>query len=73
MIIICVCLFFGIIAIDLLEKMLKMDPDERINAADSLKHPYFKQYHDPSDEPDSEPFIDPYENSDFSVEKWRGI
>ena len=53
--------------------MLKMDPDERICAADSLNHPYFKQYHDPKVEPDSEPFVDLYENSAFAVDNWRGI
>lgn len=32
-------------AIDLLEKMLDLDPDTRITAEASLQHPYFAQYH----------------------------
>lgn len=41
-------------AIDLLEKLLKFDPSERITAADALKHPYFSEYHDYMDEDFSE-------------------
>lgn len=28
---------------DLMKKMLKMDPNERITAAEALKHPYFNK------------------------------
>ena len=30
--------------IDLLDKMLKFDPNERIKAKVAIKHPYFKQF-----------------------------
>ena len=33
-------------ALDLLSKMLKFDPDERITAAEALRHPFLKDYHD---------------------------
>ncbi|SCU99929.1 LANO_0F04390g1_1 [Lachancea nothofagi CBS 11611] len=36
---------------DLLERMLVFDPRRRITAAQALKHPYLKAYHDPHDEP----------------------
>ncbi|KAK2463685.1 hypothetical protein APHAL10511_004436 [Amanita phalloides] len=39
-------------AIDLLEKMLAFDPDDRISVPDALKHPWLSSYHDASDEPD---------------------
>lgn len=42
-------------AIDLLSKMIKFDPDERITSADALKHPFLKEYHEyiEEDYPDS--------------------
>jgi len=45
-------------AIDLLDKMLKYDPDERITAKDCLEHPYFEDVHDPDDVPVFEGSID---------------
>jgi serine/threonine protein kinase len=33
-------------ALDLISKMLRFDPDERISAAEALKHNYLKEYHD---------------------------
>ncbi len=38
------------IAIELLEAMLKLDPDQRITSEDAIKHPYLVKYHDPDDE-----------------------
>ncbi|CAN3363935.1 mitogen-activated protein kinase Slt2p/MPK1 [Diutina catenulata] len=38
-------------AIDLLEKMLTLDPFERITVDDALNHPYLRIWHDPNDEP----------------------
>jgi len=57
-------------AIDFLERTLNLDPDLRPNAAQAMEHPYFKQYHDPNDEPVSEP-IDFDNDGDFSIDQWR--
>ena len=37
-------------AIDLLMKLLDMDPDKRPTAEQALSHPYLAKYHDPEDE-----------------------
>eukprot|EP00794_Sanderia_malayensis_P014079 gene14079-15548_t len=38
-------------AVDLLERMLKLDPRERCSAVDALAHSYLSRYHDVDDEP----------------------
>lgn len=38
-------------ALDLLKRMLVFDPRRRISAAQALRHPYLRAYHDPQDEP----------------------
>ena len=38
-------------AISLLEKILKLDPMERMTVEDALTHPFLEKYHDDEDEP----------------------
>jgi mitogen-activated protein kinase 15 len=38
-------------ALDLLRQLLQFNPEKRIDAATSLKHPYLAQFHNPDDEP----------------------
>uniref|UniRef100_A0A0L0NYV3 Mitogen-activated protein kinase n=1 Tax=Candidozyma auris TaxID=498019 RepID=A0A0L0NYV3_CANAR len=40
------------LALDLLEKMLTLDPHQRITVDEALKHPYMSVWHDPNDEPE---------------------
>uniref|UniRef100_A0A8C6PZA1 mitogen-activated protein kinase n=1 Tax=Nothobranchius furzeri TaxID=105023 RepID=A0A8C6PZA1_NOTFU len=58
-------------AVDLLEKMLVLDTDRRITAAEALTHPYFAQYHDPDDEPEAEPLDQSFESQDLKIDEWR--
>jgi serine/threonine protein kinase len=55
------------VALDLLEKMLKWDPLERISIEECLAHPYFTSYHDSQDEPVCPAFFD------FGFEDVRGM
>lgn len=38
-------------AIDLLDKLLTLEPDKRITVDEALEHPYLEVWHDPMDEP----------------------
>lgn len=58
-------------AVDLLEKMLVLDTDKRITAAEALAHPYFAQYHDPDDEPEAEPYDQSFESRELEIEEWK--
>lgn len=45
-------------ALDLLSKMLRFDPRERISVCEALRHPFLSKYHDPDDEPECVPAFD---------------
>uniref|UniRef100_A0A8C4H462 mitogen-activated protein kinase n=1 Tax=Dicentrarchus labrax TaxID=13489 RepID=A0A8C4H462_DICLA len=62
-----------IYAVDLLEKMLVLDTDKRITAAEALAHPYFAQYHDPDDEPEAEPYDQSFESRELEIEEWKRL
>ncbi|XP_078515454.1 mitogen-activated protein kinase 14A-like [Lissotriton helveticus] len=59
--------------IDMLEKMLLLDPEERITAKDALLHPYLVEYHDSDPDPPAEPYDDSFENLDLAVEEWKSL
>lgn len=58
-------------AVDLLEKLLVMDPDRRCSAEQALQHPYLANYADSDDEPTSEPYDDSFEKLELTQEKWK--
>jgi serine/threonine protein kinase len=45
-------------ALDLLDKMLDLNPATRITVEDALNHPFLESMHDPEDEPSFEGQID---------------
>ncbi|XP_044158773.1 mitogen-activated protein kinase 7 isoform X2 [Bufo gargarizans] len=45
-------------ALNLLSKMLRFDPRERISVREALRHPFLSKYHDPDDEPECVPAFD---------------
>lgn len=43
------------LGLDLLQRMLVFNPNNRITAKEALEHPYLSTYHEPNDEPEGEP------------------
>ncbi len=58
-------------AIDLLEKMLDLDPDTRITAEQALAHPYLAQYSDPTDEPEAGIYDQSFEEKELEILVWK--
>ena len=63
-------------SLDLLTCLLTFTPDRRMTVEEALEHPYIMKWHDPDDEPTSEPV--PSEEFSFSriyphlgMEKWK--
>eukprot|EP00249_Psilotum_nudum_P021782 c28244_g2_i1 orf=498-1646(-) len=62
------------LAIDLIEKMLTFDPNERISVEDALAHPYLSTLHDVTDEPNCPvPFCFDLEEHSLTQEQVKDI
>lgn len=59
------------LALDLLERMLDLDPDTRISTEEALQHEYLKAYYDPSDEPVTQQSDHSFEKEEHNLETWR--
>ncbi|XP_019728696.1 mitogen-activated protein kinase 13 [Hippocampus comes] len=59
--------------IDLLEKMLVLDSDERPTAELALEHPYFDNLRDPDDLPEPAPYDDSHDNAQLTLEEWKRL
>ncbi|MEE6502453.1 hypothetical protein FKM82_004521 [Ascaphus truei] len=57
--------------IDLLEKMLDLDPETRITTRDALKHSYLEEYHDSDPDPAAEKYDDSFESLDLAIKEWK--
>lgn len=47
--------------------MLQLEPDKRISSVEALNHEYVKRFHDESDEPTGEAYLDMIEESEFTI------
>lgn len=61
-------------ALDLLDKMLTFNPNNRYSVEEALAHPYLEQYYDPADEPVAEePFKIAMELDDLPKETLKQL
>lgn len=58
-------------AVDLIERLLVLNPNHRITAYQALEHQYVADFHDPDDEPEGQYFNDQYENEEYSIIEWK--
>ncbi|XP_053325145.1 mitogen-activated protein kinase 14A-like [Spea bombifrons] len=59
--------------VDLLERMLDLDPESRITAAECLAHPYLEEYQDSDPEPPAEKYDDSFESVDLPIHEWKSL
>lgn len=60
-------------AVDLMQKLMTVNPNKRLNVQEALEHPYLKQFHNDSSEPTCERRIEiPIDdNKKFSIREYR--
>ncbi|CAJ1055262.1 STKc_p38 domain-containing protein [Xyrichtys novacula] len=60
-------------AVDLLEGMLLLDPEERLTAKQGLSHPFLAEFYEQEGEPDSDPYDDSFESLELAVGEWKSL
>jgi hypothetical protein len=55
----------------LIEKILVVDPDERITCEQAIAHPFFTGIHDRDDEPAGAPYDDAFEELELDEHNWK--
>ena len=55
----------------LLEKMLVLDSERRVTAAEALAHPYFESLHDMEDEPQAQKYDESFDDVDRTLDEWK--
>ncbi|KAM9816194.1 mitogen-activated protein kinase 12 [Syngnathus typhle] len=58
-------------AVSVLERMLLLDPESRVTAADALLLPYFSEFREPEEETEAQPYDHSLDNTDLALEQWK--
>lgn len=58
-------------AVCVLEKMLLLDPEQRVSASDALELPFFSEYRDAELETEALPYDQTIDNTDLQLEQWK--
>ncbi|KAL3308149.1 Mitogen-activated protein kinase 13, partial [Cichlidogyrus casuarinus] len=59
-------------ALNMMKKLLVLDPDRRYTAERGLEDPFVAFYHDPREEPTRDHLDFAYERNDTSLLEWKG-
>ncbi|XP_026221782.1 mitogen-activated protein kinase 12 [Anabas testudineus] len=58
-------------AVSVLERMLLLDPQNRVTAAAALELPYFTEFREPEEETEAQPYDHSLENTDLPLDQWK--
>ncbi|CAJ1057126.1 mitogen-activated protein kinase 12 [Xyrichtys novacula] len=58
-------------AVSVLERMLLLDPEERVTAAEALKLPYFTDFREPEEETEAQLYDHTIDNTDMPLSQWK--
>ncbi|XP_055019095.1 mitogen-activated protein kinase 12-like isoform X2 [Boleophthalmus pectinirostris] len=58
-------------AVSVLEKMLLLDPEERVSASESLELPFFSEFRDTDEETEAQPYDQTMDNTDLPLDQWK--
>ncbi|XP_022374922.1 mitogen-activated protein kinase 12 isoform X4 [Enhydra lutris kenyoni] len=61
------------LAVNLLEKMLVLDAERRVTAAEALTHPYFESLQDTEDEPTAQKYDESFDDMDHTLDEWKRV
>ncbi|XP_054864910.1 mitogen-activated protein kinase 12 isoform X2 [Amphiprion ocellaris] len=58
-------------AVAVMERMLLLDPERRVNAAEALALPYFSEFREPEEETEAQPYDHSLDNADLTLDQWK--
>ncbi|XP_067090168.1 mitogen-activated protein kinase 12 [Osmerus mordax] len=58
-------------AVTVLERMLLLDPERRVTAAEALGLPYFSEFREPEEETEAQPYDTSLDNTELPLEQWK--
>lgn len=67
----CVCVCVCVTAVCVLEKMLLLDPEQRVSASEALELPFFSEFRDTEEETEALPYDQTMDNTDLPLDQWK--
>uniref|UniRef100_A0A672H759 mitogen-activated protein kinase n=1 Tax=Salarias fasciatus TaxID=181472 RepID=A0A672H759_SALFA len=64
-------LFSLLPAVSVLERMLLLDPEKRVTAAEALALPYFSEFREPEEETEAQPYDHSLDNTELTLDQWK--